>query len=45
MNHQYYLMPYDLIKATTPQEVIDMGKRLVVYTVNTTGDLERLYRE
>ena len=45
MNHQYYLMPQDLIKWTTPQEVEDIGKKLVVYTVNTTGDLEKLYRE
>lgn len=45
MNHQYYLMPQDLIKDTTPQEVEDIGKKLVIYTVNTTGDLERLYRQ
>jgi hypothetical protein len=45
MNHQYYLMPQVLIKETTPQEVEDIWKRLVVYTVNTTGDLEKLYRE
>lgn len=45
MNHQYYLMPQDLIKETTPQEVDDIGKKLVIYTVNTTGDLEKLYRQ
>lgn len=45
MNHPYYLMPQSLIKETTPQEVDDIGKRLVVYTVNTTGDVEKLYRE
>lgn len=45
MNHQYYLMPQELIKGTTPQEVEDIGKKLVVYTVNTTGDLEKLYRK
>jgi hypothetical protein len=38
-------MPQSLIKETTPQEVDDIGKRLVVYTVNTTGDVEKLYRE
>ncbi|MEI6673164.1 MAG: hypothetical protein WCL02_07855 [bacterium] len=34
--HEYYMMPLDLIKPTTAQEVDDMGKKLVVYTVNTT---------
>ena len=43
--HEYYMMPLNLIKDTTAQEVDDMGKKLVVYTVNTTGDLEKLYRE
>ena len=43
--HEYYMMPLDLIKETTAQEVDDMGKKLVVYTVNTTGDLEKLYHE
>ena len=45
MNHPYYLMPQTLIKETTPQEVEDIGKKLVVYTINTTGDMEKLYRE
>ena len=45
MNHPYYLMPQELITETTPQEVDDIGKKLVVYTVNTTGDLEKLYRQ
>ena len=45
MNHAYYLMPQDLIKETTPQEVEDIGKKLVIYTVNTTGDVEKLYRQ
>jgi hypothetical protein len=45
MNHQYYLMPQTLIKTTTAQEVEDIGKKLVVYTVDTTGDLEKLYHE
>lgn len=43
--HEYYMMPLDLIKTTTAQEVDDMGKKLVIYTVNTTGDLEKLYKE
>ena len=45
MNHSYYLMPQVLIKETTPQEVEDIGKKLVVYTVNATGDIEKLYRQ
>lgn len=43
--HEYYMMPLDLIKDTTAQEVDDMGKKLVVYTVNTTWDLVKLYHE
>lgn len=43
MNHQYYMMPQNLITATTPQEVWDIGKKLVIYTVNTTGDIQKLY--
>ena len=43
--HEYYMMPENLIKDSTAQEVDDMGKKLVVYTVNTTGDLEKLYHE
>lgn len=43
MNHQYYLMPQELIKGSMPQEIKDMGKKLVSYTVNTTGELQRLY--
>jgi len=39
------MMPENLIKDSTAQEVDDMGKKLVVYTVNTTGDLEKLYHE
>jgi hypothetical protein len=45
MNHQYYLMPQTLINETTPQEVDDIGKKLVVYTINTTGDFQKLYRQ
>lgn len=45
MNHQYYLMPETLIKKTTPKEVEDMGKKLVVYTVNTIEDAQKLYNE
>lgn len=43
MNHQYYLMPQELIKGSVPQEVKNMGKKLVSYTVNTTGEAQRLY--
>lgn len=45
MNHPYYLMSQELITETTPQEVEDIWKKLVIYTVNTTGDLERLYHQ
>jgi len=41
--HEYYLMPQSLIKESTPQEVQDMGKKLVVYVVNTLPELDRLY--
>ncbi len=43
--HEYYLMSQDLIDGSTPQEVADMGKKLVVYVVNTRNDLEKLYHE
>lgn len=43
--HEYYLMSKDLIKDTTAQEVGDMGKKLVVYTVDNRNDLEQLYHQ
>ncbi|MEI7558615.1 MAG: hypothetical protein WCJ45_07655 [bacterium] len=43
--HEYYMMPESLIRENTAQEVDDMRKRLVVYTINTTGDLETFYSE
>jgi len=42
-DHEYYLMSENLIKDTTPQEVAEMGKKLVVYVVDTFPDLQRLY--
>jgi len=36
-------MSENLIKDTTPQEVAEMGKKLVVYVVDTFPDLQRLY--
>lgn len=45
MYHEYYMMPWDLIKNTTAQEAEDIGKKLVIYTVNTTGELEKLYNQ
>jgi hypothetical protein len=36
-------MSENLINSTTPQEVAEMGKKLVVYVVDTFPDLERLY--
>lgn len=41
--HEYYLMPQDMITDTMAQEVADMGKKLVVYVVNTRDELEKLY--
>jgi hypothetical protein len=41
--HQYYLMPQTLVKDNTPQEVQDMGKKLIVYVIDTLPELERLY--
>jgi hypothetical protein len=43
MNHQYFLIPYRLVTETTAQEVAENGKKLVVYTVDTTGDMQALY--
>lgn len=45
VSHQYFMTPYTNITGSVVQEVADMGKKLVVYTVNTTGDLEQLYRQ
>lgn len=44
INHQYYLIPYEFVSENTAQELADIGKKLVVYTVNNTGDIEKLYR-
>ena len=41
--HEYYLMPQSLITSATPQEAADMGKKLVIYTINTFDDLKKLY--
>jgi hypothetical protein len=45
VSHQYFLMPYNMITDTTVQEAFDFGKKTVVYTVNTTGDLETVHRQ
>ncbi len=45
VSHQYFLMPYHMITDTTVQEAFDFGKKMVVYTVNTTGDLETVHRQ
>jgi hypothetical protein len=45
LSHQYFLMPYTMITDTTVQEAFDFGKKMAVYTVNTTGDLETVYRQ
>jgi len=38
------LIPYEFVTENTAQELADIGKKLVVYTVNNTGDIEKLYR-
>lgn len=45
VSHQYFMTPYTNITWSVVQEVDDMAKKLVTYTVNTTGDLEQLYRQ
>jgi glycerophosphoryl diester phosphodiesterase len=44
-NHQYFMTPYTNITWNIVQEIEDMGKRLITYTVNTTGELEQLYNQ
>jgi glycerophosphoryl diester phosphodiesterase len=43
MTHQYLLIPYRLVTETTAQEVAENGKKLVVYTVDNTWDMQALY--
>jgi hypothetical protein len=38
-------MPLENITNTITQETAEMGKKLVVYTVNTRDDLEKLYHQ
>jgi len=45
MNHQYYLIPQELITKDIVMEARNIGKKLVSYTVNTTGELDKLYRD
>ncbi len=45
VNHQYFMTPYINITGSLIQEVEDIGKKFVTYTVNTTGDLEQLYHQ
>lgn len=44
-NHKYFMLPYSSITWNLSQEVEDIGKIFVSYTVNTTGDLEQLYNQ
>ena len=44
-DHQYFMTPYTNITWNIVQEIEDMGKRLITYTVNTTGELEQLYNQ
>lgn len=45
VNHQYFMTPYTNITWSMAQEMEDIGKKLVTYTVNTTGDLQQLYKQ
>jgi glycerophosphoryl diester phosphodiesterase len=43
--HEYYLLDKSIISSDTPQQVAEMGKKLVVYVVNARDDLEKLYNQ
>jgi len=43
--HEYYLLNKDIVGPDIPQQIADMGKKLVVYVVNTRDDLEKLYHK
>jgi len=43
VNHKYFMLPYTSITGSLVQEVEDIGKKFVTYTVNTTGELQELY--
>ncbi len=43
VHHTYFMLPYTSITWSLVQEVEDIGKRFVTYTVNTTGELQALY--
>lgn len=43
--HEYYMMPIQNITWSIVQDINDMGKKLVVYTINTRDELELLYHQ
>ncbi|MCX6822470.1 MAG: sulfatase-like hydrolase/transferase [candidate division SR1 bacterium] len=43
--HEYYLIDQNLMSPDIPAKIYGMGKKLVVYVVNTRDDLEKLYHE
>lgn len=42
-SHKYYLLDTSLVNEDTAQQIAEMGKKLVVYVVNTRDDLEKAY--
>jgi len=44
-SHEYYMLDKSIIGNDTPAKVAAMGKKLVVYVVNTRDDLEKLYHD
>ena len=43
--NDYYLMPLENVTKNTALQIAKMGKKFVVYVVNTRDDLEKLYDE
>ena len=43
--HEYYLLDKTIVWTDTPQQIADMGKKLVVYVVNTRDELEKLFHQ
>jgi glycerophosphoryl diester phosphodiesterase len=41
--HQYFLMPFALVNEETVKTIEMLNKKIVVYTVNTEKDFDRLY--
>lgn len=44
-NFSYVLMPHDILWSDIAADTQSMGKNFVTYTVNTTGEFEKLYKQ